>query len=93
MLLLLELVEQLIIQSGTLHLHQSILLGDNRITARNECVNDPASNGFSSVNVTWVNLGNCDNLCSHFFQFVVHVANGEPARSNAARRPFQPPVR
>jgi hypothetical protein len=35
--------------------YTTIKQGDNRITARNECVNDPASKGFSSVNVTGVN--------------------------------------
>ncbi len=35
--------------------YTSIKQGDNRITARNECVNDPASKGFSSVNVTGAN--------------------------------------
>jgi hypothetical protein len=32
--------------------YTTIKQGDNRITARYECVNDPASKGFSSVNVT-----------------------------------------
>ena len=35
--------------------YTTIKQGDNRITARYECVNDPASKGFSSVNVTGVN--------------------------------------
>jgi hypothetical protein len=35
--------------------YTTIKPGDNRITARYECVNDPASKGFSSVNVTGVN--------------------------------------
>src|SRR5919205_1071484 len=32
--------------------YTTIKQGENRITARYECVNDPASKGFSSVNVT-----------------------------------------
>jgi hypothetical protein len=36
--------------------YTTIKSGDNRITARYECVNDPASKGFSSVNVTGANL-------------------------------------
>ena len=35
--------------------YTTIKQGDNRITARYECVNDPASKGFSSVNVTGAN--------------------------------------
>jgi hypothetical protein len=35
--------------------YTTIKQGDNRITARYGCVNDPASKGFSSVNVTGVN--------------------------------------
>jgi hypothetical protein len=35
--------------------YTTIKQGDNRITARYQCVNDPASKGFSSVNVTGVN--------------------------------------
>ena len=35
--------------------YTTIKQGDNRITARNECVDNPASKGFSSVNVTGVN--------------------------------------
>jgi Big-like domain-containing protein len=35
--------------------YTTIKQGDNRITARYECVNDPPSKGFSSVNVTGAN--------------------------------------
>ncbi len=35
--------------------YTTIKQGDNRITARYQCVNDPASKGFSSVNVTGAN--------------------------------------
>jgi hypothetical protein len=35
--------------------YTAIKQGDNRITARNECVDNPAAKGFSSVNVTGVN--------------------------------------
>ena len=35
--------------------YTTIKQGDNRITARYECANNPASKGFSSVNVTGVN--------------------------------------
>ena len=35
--------------------YTTIKQGDNRITARNECVDNPAAKGFSSVNVTGVN--------------------------------------
>ena len=35
--------------------YTTIKQGENRITARYECVNDPASKGFSSVNVTGAN--------------------------------------
>jgi hypothetical protein len=35
--------------------YTTIKPGENRITSRYECVNDPASKGFSSVNVTGAN--------------------------------------
>jgi hypothetical protein len=35
--------------------YTTIKQGDNKITARFECANNPASKGFSSVNVTGVN--------------------------------------
>jgi hypothetical protein len=34
--------------------YTTIKQGENRITARYECVNDPASKGFSSVNITGI---------------------------------------
>jgi hypothetical protein len=56
MLLLLELEEQLIIQSGSLtSKYTTIKSGQNRITTKYECEDNPASKSFSSVNVTGIN--------------------------------------